>query len=85
MYFGLIVHMIFGFFMFTNKTLFTSHEQYSILDDTKEAIDSLLIDQLGENSYSSSSRLSQPHAVLYLVGSLLLIFLVVFDHFTGLI
>jgi hypothetical protein len=62
-----LVHMAFGFYMFSNSSIFTISSSLSF---TSSLID---ISEVGSSGYLSSERLSQPHVIIYLVVFMIIV------------
>lgn len=75
------VHMLFGFYMFSNSQIFTYSTKVAYVEELKKQIaknggglvTSLLDKTVGQ--YLSTARIFQPHAITYLIGIILYIVL----------
>jgi hypothetical protein len=84
--YSLFLHFAFGFYMFSNSSIFTLQGDYTILNyinslsnDASNSVSSYY----SSNSYISISRLTQTQSFLYLLGFALFILLFILNELIG--
>lgn len=76
MVFGVLVHWLFGFYMYSNSQIFTYSSSFAYLDYVRGQVQTNVgsyIQDASAGGYLTVTRVLQPHALIYLIGFALFI------------
>jgi hypothetical protein len=74
--YAMVIHLCFGFYMFSNSAIFTYESDFKSLDFVKNYLSNDLNDVISNNQYLSVSRIFQTHTLIYILGAIA--FLIIF-------
>ncbi len=81
--YSIILHLCFGFYMFSNSAIFTYEEDFLYLDWVKDQFEDDLSSIISSNNYLSVQRIMQTHTLIYIIGAALILLIFIIAEMVG--